>query len=99
MSEKKIINQGNIKIELPDDEGIIAYSNFAIVSHSPEEVVIDFARILPGRDEAKIVSRIIMTPKNAKMFADAIHSNVQNYEKKFGEIIIPNTPQSDGVVQ
>jgi len=34
---KKILNQGNLKVELPDDERIINYSNFAIVSHSPEK--------------------------------------------------------------
>ena len=99
MNEKKIINQGNLKVELPDNDSIVYYSNFAIVSHSPEEVVIDFARILPGREEAKVISRIIMTPKNAKMFAEAIASNLQNFEKKFGEISVPQNMQPENEVQ
>lgn len=99
MSEKKILSQGNLKIELPDNDDIIYYSNFAIVSHSPEEVVIDFARILPGREEAKIVSRVIMTPKNAKMFSEAIATNIENFEKKFGELAMPQMPHASGEVQ
>lgn len=95
MGEKKVIQQGNIKIELPDEDDIVSYSNFAIVSHSPEEVVIDFARLLPGKEEAKIVSRIIMTPKNAKMFSEAMNSNITGYEKKFGPIEVPVNSQGN----
>jgi hypothetical protein len=35
-----------------------------------------------------------MTPKNAKMFLNALAANIQNYENKFGEIVIPNNPGS-----
>lgn len=96
MAENKVINQGNLKIELPNDEGIVNYSNFAIVSHSPEEFVIDLARIMPGKQEAKVVSRIIMTPKNAKNFANAMMNNIQGYEKQFGEIVLPQGPAGNG---
>ena len=82
--------QGNLKIDLPQDDSIVNYSNFAIVSHSPEEFVIDFARILPGKEEAKVISRIILTPKNAKNFLSALATNVSNYERQFGEIVIPD---------
>ncbi len=95
MPDSKILTQGNIKIELPNDDTIVNYCNFAIVSHSPEEFVIDFARLLPGREEAKIVSRVIMTPKNAKNFAMAIMNNIAGYEKQFGEIALPNPPQPE----
>ncbi len=92
MAETKIPNQQNIKVEIANDENIVKYSNFAIVSHSPEEFVIDFAHILPGKEEAKIITRIIMTPKNAKNFLAAINNNIANYERQFGEIIIPQKP-------
>ena len=39
--------QPQINIELSADLEAI-YSNFAIISHSPSEIVIDFARLLPG---------------------------------------------------
>ncbi len=92
MAETKLPGQPNLKIELTDNEGIIHYSNFAIVSHSIEEFVIDFARILPGKEEAKVVTRVIMTPKNAKNFLIAINSNIIGYEKQYGEIILPQNP-------
>ncbi len=86
MEQQKTMQHGNLKIEVPNKEEIIHYSNFAIVSHSPEELVVDFARMLPGKEEATIVSRVIMTPKNAKMFLRALENNIENFEKKFGEI-------------
>ena len=78
-----------IKIELPNDETIVRYSNFVIVSHSDDEIVLDFARMMPGQDAAKVVSRVIMTPKNVKMFLNALSTNVANYEKKWGPIAVP----------
>ncbi len=92
MTEKTTLKDQNLKIEIASDENIVKYSNFAIVSHSQEEFVIDFAHILPGKEEAKIITRIIMTPKNAKNFLAAIGNNISNYERQFGEIIIPVKP-------
>ncbi|OHD57360.1 MAG: hypothetical protein A2Y33_07710 [Spirochaetes bacterium GWF1_51_8] len=92
----------NLKVEVPNEESVVKYSNFVIVSHSPEEIVIDFARIMPGQEGAKVISRIVMTPKNTKMFLKALDNNLENFEKKFGEIVLPenmnfNTP--GGVIQ
>ncbi len=92
MPENKIMKEQNLKIVIGDDENMVKYSNFAIVSHSPEEFVIDFACILPGKEEARVFTRIIMTPKNAKNFLMAIGNNIGNFEKQFGEIILPPKP-------
>ncbi|MGA2141347.1 MAG: DUF3467 domain-containing protein [Brevinematales bacterium] len=92
MPEKNMIKEQNLKIEFAGDDNIVKYSNFAIVSHSQEEFVFDFAHILPGKEEAKIVTRIVMTPKNAKNFLGAIGNNISNYERQHGEIIIPAKP-------
>jgi len=92
MSNNKAPAQQNIKVELSNDEGIVKYSNFVIVSHSPEEFVLDFAHILPGKEEAKVIARIIMTPKNAKNFLMAISNNIANFERQFGEIVLPQKP-------
>lgn len=92
MTEASQIKQGNLKVALPEGEETVHYCNFAIVSHSPEEFVMDFARILPGKEEAKVVTRVIMTPKNAKNFLMAMGNNLANFEKKFGEIQLPQNP-------
>ena len=59
-----------INIELPVDLEA-TYSNFAIINHSPSEIVIDFARLLPNVPKAKVHARIVMTPLNAKLLLRA----------------------------
>jgi len=86
--------QQQINIELGDKEAEGSYSNFAIISHSNAEFIIDFTRIFPGVPKAKIHSRIIMTPQHCKMFLNALKDNIEKFEKQFGSIII--TQQPDG---
>ena len=45
-----------INIELPGELDAI-YSNFAIINHSPSEIVMDFARLLPNIPKAKEIGR------------------------------------------
>jgi hypothetical protein len=75
-----------ISVELGEKEAEGIYSNFALISHSPAEFVIDFTRMLPGIPKAKVFARIIMTPQHAKSFLKALQDNIQKYEKQFGEI-------------
>jgi hypothetical protein len=77
-----------INIELPVDLEAI-YSNFAIINHSPSEIVVDFARLLPNIPKAKVYARIVMTPLNAKLLLRALQDNLGKYEEKFGEIRLP----------
>ncbi len=78
-----------INIELPGDLEAI-YSNFAIINHSPSEIVIDFARLLPGIPKAKVHARIVLTPLNAKLLLKALQDNLAKYEEKFGEVRMPS---------
>jgi hypothetical protein len=76
-----------VNVELPNDLSA-TYSNFAIISHSPSEVIIDFAQILPGPGAAKarVQARVLLTPQNAKMLHQALTQNLANYERRFGSI-------------
>jgi len=76
------------RIEIPEDIKPI-YSNLARISHSPADIVVDFAQILPGENKAVIQSRILMTPLSAKLLMRAIQENLSRYEAAFGEINIP----------
>ena len=78
-----------IQIELPSDLEAI-YANFALLTHSPSEVILDFARMLPNAPKTKVYARIIMTPMNAKLLHKALGDNLANYEEKPGEIYTPN---------
>lgn len=78
-----------INVELSPDLDAI-YSNFALITHSPSELIVDFARILPNVPKAKVYARIIMTPMHAKLLQRALSENIENYEKQFGEIKTPD---------
>jgi len=78
-----------VKIEIPPDLDAI-YSNFAIVSHSPSEIIIDFARVLPNVPKAKVYARIVTTPMHAKLLLRALQQNLERYEARFGEIRTPS---------
>ena len=76
------------KIIIPDGMEPV-YANLARISHSPADIVVDFAHMLPGEGTARIQSRIVMTPLSAKLFLRALGENLARYEGAFGEIKIP----------
>jgi hypothetical protein len=53
------------------------------------EMMLDFARLLPGEESARLLQRIIMSPLGAKLLLRALSENLARYETMFGEIIIP----------
>jgi hypothetical protein len=80
--------QQTIRITLDDQVAQGEYINFANIIHSPSEFVIDLGRMVPGRPDVKIYSRVIMTPVHAKQLLEALAHNISLYEQKFGEIRI-----------
>ncbi len=85
MTEQEEHHQ-QLDIELAEEiaEGI--YSNFAIITHSNAEFVIDFVRMMPGVPKARVKSRVVMTPMHAKRLLMALGDNLSKYEAHFGEI-------------
>jgi len=79
-------NQNQLNIELPEDVADGTYSNLAIISHSPQEFVIDFIRVMPGMPKAKVKSRVVLTPEHAKRLIKALADNISKYEAQFGPI-------------
>src|ERR1700739_4363122 len=90
MSEKP--EQQQINIELPEEMAEGTYSNLAIISHSPQEFVIDFIRVMPGVPKAKVKSRVVVTPEHAKRLMKALIDNVKRYEQQFGPITDKEPP-------
>lgn len=82
------VHQTRLDIELPSDLEAI-YANFALITHTPSEVIIDFARMLPNTPKAKVYARLIVTPMNAKLLHKALGENLEKFEKQFGEIRTP----------
>ena len=78
----------SLNVELPADLEPI-YANFAMISHTPSEVIIDLAQMLPNQPKVRVRSRVVMTPLNAKLTLRALQENLAKYEATFGEIAIP----------
>lgn len=78
--------KNQLNIDLPETVADGVYSNLAIISHSPTEFVVDFAQIVPAMQKAKVRSRVIMTPQNAKRLFRALADNLNKYEQNFGPI-------------
>lgn len=87
-------SKGQIQIELPEDIAQGTYSNLAIIAHSSSEFVIDFVRIVPGVQKAKVKSRIILTPEHAKRLLLALNDNISRYESLNGSINIEHVAQN-----
>ena len=85
--------QQTIRITLDDNIAQGEYINFANIIHSPSEFVIDLGRIVPGRTDVKIYSRVIMTPLHTKQLLEALAHNIGLYEQKFGEIRVEGAQQ------
>ncbi len=82
--EKEKKNQLNIELSEEVAEGI--YSNLAILAHSNSEFIVDFIKVIHGTPKARVKSRIILTPQNAKRLLGALHDNINKFEQTFGEI-------------
>lgn len=78
--------QNEIKIELTPEIAAGHYANLAIINHSGNEFFIDFIGVAPSMPQARVQSRIIMTPENVKNLLMALRDNVARYEQTFGEI-------------
>ncbi len=75
-------------IEIPPDQPVI-YANLARIAHSPADIVLDFAHMLPGDNKARLGARILMSPLSAKLLYRALGENIGRYEAAFGEINVP----------
>ena len=87
MTDKK---QSIIHIDPAVENG--RYANAATIMHSSSEFNLDFLMLLPG-DRKKVISRILVSPGQAKQLAQALRENVSKYEAVYGEI---NVPREEG---
>ena len=73
--------QNQIQIELSEEIAQGTFANLAIIAHSASEFIIDFIRIVPGIPKAKVKSRIILTPDNAKRLLLALQDNIRKFDE------------------
>ena len=92
MAQQQPQQQLNIELGEKEAEGI--YANLAMLTHSPTEIIIDFARVMPRSPKARVQARIIMTPMHAKLLKKALEDNLKKFEEQFGEIKMHGTPHN-----
>ena len=80
---------GRVQVHLPADLEPI-YSNLALITNSPSEIVIDFAQIMPQVAQARVRARLVLTPLNAKLVLRALTDHLARFEAQFGQITIPD---------
>jgi hypothetical protein len=79
-----------VQVHLPADLEPI-YSNLALITNSPSEIVIDFAQIMPQVAQARVRARVILTPLNAKLVLRALTDHLARFETQFGQITVPES--------
>lgn len=99
--------QQQTEIHLDDSQSHAAYANFARVTATPEEVIIDFGLnptpFAQGKQEVKVAHRLIVNFYTAKRLAYALQQTLARHEGNFGTIELDvrrrATPGSGGQPQ
>ena len=72
-----------ITLEIPKELRSGKYANMVSVTIGQNEVVIDFAFMLPSNEPtAEVVQRVILSPHVAKSFLSAFQNAVLDYENQ-----------------
>ena len=77
------------RLTMDAETGLGQYSNFVSIAHNFSEVLLDFGRTMPGRQDIPVVARIIMNPFHAKQLMRALNHNLKLYEQNFGPVQEP----------
>lgn len=83
------------KLEVEKDIAHGRYANIAIIAHTKDEFIMDFALAYPG--QAPLVNnRVITSPSHAKALLRSLEDNIRKYEARFGSIAEPPSRPSGG---
>ena len=77
----------NLGLDITPEVSQGHYSNLVVISHSPTEIILDFAQMLPGNEHAVVRTRSIMHPVHAKRLLHALTDNIEKYEQQYGRIV------------
>jgi len=90
MADKPDVQQPQaININTADEISRGRYSNMVIVSHSPDEFMLDW--LLNSPNGPHLVARLILNPANIKRTIETLKLSLQQYEKQFGEVKLTET--------
>lgn len=84
-----------LKLEVDKETARGRYANVAILAHTKDEFIMDFALAYPG--QAPVVNaRVVTSPQHAKALLRSLADNIKRYEARFGAISEASiTPSND----
>jgi hypothetical protein len=78
------------EVILDDRNAHVAYANFARVTATPEEVIIDFALnpnpFMTGKQEIPVAQKLILNFFTAKRLLMALSHTLQRHEQTYGSV-------------
>ena len=84
---------GKRPIEDTNDDQIEGrYANYFNIGHNSAEFVLDFGQSYGEGDQARIHSRIVMSPVHSKILWRVLRDSLLQYEERFG--VIPESESS-----
>ncbi len=84
------------KVEVDKEIARGRYANMAILTHTKDEFVLDFALAYPGQPPL-VNNRVITSPQHAKALLRSLEDNIRRYEARFGpltESVSNRSPQA-----
>lgn len=81
-----------LKLDITPEIARGTYANLAIITHTRDEFILDFALAYP-RQSPSVGARVITSPRHAKALLRSLEDNVRRFEERNG--VIPE-PSRDG---
>ena len=70
-----------IRADVDDKTSEVTYANSVRVQRSPEEYILDFVRVVPGVMDARLESRVIVSPQNAERLHEALAEHLESADR------------------
>ncbi|MEJ2287208.1 MAG: DUF3467 domain-containing protein [Deinococcales bacterium] len=80
------------QLEIPPEVARGQYANLAVITHTHDEFIVDFALAYPQQAPV-VTARIITSPRHAKALLRSLEENIRRYETHHG--VIPEPPRAD----
>ncbi|WP_437230252.1 DUF3467 domain-containing protein [Planctomicrobium sp. SH661] len=78
------VRHHQLSARVPDEIGNGVFSNGVMILTGPFELVLDF--VLRMGEQQRIAARVVLPHIVGQQFINALHDNLQNYERRFGPI-------------
>jgi hypothetical protein len=81
-----------IKFDMTQDVAQGRYANLAVITHTRDEFIVDFALAYPQQAPV-VTARVVTSPRHAKALLRSLEDNIRRYEARHG--LIPEAARSD----